>query len=255
MTTKKYIIKNVIIILFYILLNEIYSEPPAQKYLELLNQKNQFYDGYYEGNFTFLFPFKKKEIYDFIMLQKGQSIFWEIKKNGIYQYRLLCKKEYQQIYFYDRRRDVLKQYKEKNILKDWNYIPLFLLCNLSFEFILDPLKIEKNNNEFFIYGNFFFPETNRTTILHFNSLMQYKKLVFYRKINNVDSIDYRIFYFYDDPISMLKNKQIQTQKVDFYTRLEIIHAITNSVILIKWFYFNPDYKIDDIRFMPEFISR
>jgi len=249
---KKKLLKKIILIILFLYFNILWSQTSAQKYFELLFNKNQFIDGYYEGKITILLPLQKKQIFDFVMLKKNQSILWEILKEERLQFRFLCKNETQTIYFYDKRRDVLKQYKENAILKPWNHFPIFLFCNISWEYLIDPHRIEEFNNEFFINGRFFFPEVKNTASIHFGKDLNYKKVIMN---NDQNAIEYRIYFFYDEPISMMENQRIVPKKEKFFTKIEVIHATNNSVVDIEWLYFNPNYKIDDIRLMPDFISR
>jgi hypothetical protein len=250
-------IKNnyLLFLIFIFNYSYLWAQIPAQKYLQLLFNKNQFENGYYEGNLTFLKPLRKKEIYEFNMLKKEDSLFWELKKEGWVQYRILCKNKFQQIFYYDKRRDLLKNFLQKDILKDWNDIPLFLFCNFNYETLIDPQKIENTEKDFYLYGRFFFPNVTQSIMIHFDKDLIYHKFILYNKVNQVDTIKFRIYFFYDQPLSMMKNKQMEKKIVSFYTKIEVINAIYNSVGIIEWQFYNPDYKVDDIRFIPDFISR
>lgn len=255
MTTKNFNCNEKFIVIFLFFISNIFADESAQQILQKIYKKNDFNDGYYDGNITILLPYKKKEVYEFSMLKKDKSVFWEVKKQEQMRFRILCKNELNEIYIYDKLRDLLKRFQQQDIMKIWNYSPVFLYCNVPLETILDPQKKEIHNNEILILNNFFVPNINYTSILHIDISYQFKKMMIFKKQKDINDIEFRIFYFYDEPISVLKENQIEPLKTEYPTKLEIIDAKNRNVIKIHWIYFHPNYKIDDIRFMPEFISR
>ncbi len=255
LTIKNFNCNRKFIIIFLFFIYNIFAEESAQVLLEKIYKKNEFNNGYYDGIITIFLPYKKKEVYEFSMLKKEKSVFWDIKKQEQMKYRVLCKNESNDIYIYDKLRDFLKRFQQQDIMKNWNYIPVFLYCNVPLETILDPQKKEIHNNEILILSNFFVPQIYYTSMIHIDTDYQFRKMLIFKKHKDINHIEFRIFYFYDQPISILKENQIESIKTNYPTELEIIDAKNRNVIKIQWIYFHPNYKIDDIRFMPEFISK
>lgn len=135
---------------------------------------------------------------------------------------------------------------EEQILKEWYFIPYFLFCGILLEPILDPQTIEKQE-EIFIFSNFFYPNSSNFILVHIDPNLRIKKYILYFKKNQTKIITHRIFFFYDHPVKNVKN--------NFPTRIEIIQALKNSVSIFYWNLYFDKYKVDDIRFMPEFLSR
>lgn len=241
-------IQKLIILFFLFFCNKLISqEISAQKYLELIEKQNQQPDGYYEGNLEILLPYKKKQNYDFVFLKKNKKIFWEFRQYEQIYFRVLCNQENQAVYFYDKRRDVVYKKNEEQILKKWIIIPYFLFCGILLESILDPQKIEKLENEILIKAKFFFPDNKNSLLVHFDQNLQLKKYIFFVKENNLEKISHRILFLYKYPVKNIKNI--------FPSRIEIIDAREDSVAIFQWNLYYEKYKMDDIRFMPEFISR
>ncbi len=260
MAIKKKIKYYIIFMFFFVIYknNFLYTQDiSAQKYLEILYKKNKIENGYYEGKLILLEPLKKKRILEFIMLKKDDFVFWDIKKENITQQRILCNQKESSIYFYDKKRDFFKKYLNADIIKPWNHIPLFLFCDISLELIMDPLRMEKQNKNIFIYGNFLYPEKNYTFTNHIytdEENLRINKILIHKKIKDMDTLEYRIFFLYE-PIQILKGKEFRPYYGFSPTRIETINSQENTVSILKWEFFNPDYKIDDIRFIPDFISR
>lgn len=239
--------KLIVLFILFFCNNLISQEISAQKYLELIEKQNQQPDGYYEGNLEILLPYKKKQSYDFLFLKKKKNIFWEFRQYEQIHFRVLCNQENQIVVFYDKRRDVVYRKKEEQILKKWMIVPYFLFCGILLESILDPQKIEKLENEILIRSKFFYPNSKNSLLVHFDQNLQLKKYIFFLNENDLEKISHRILFLYDYPIKNIKN--------NFPSRIEVIDAKEDSVAIFQWNLYYEKYKIDDIRFMPEFISR
>ncbi len=245
MIILKYIFKF-FLIYFCIQKIEFFSqELSAQKYLEIIEKHNQPKNGYYEGSLDILIPYRKKQTFDFVFLKKDHHIFWEFRQSEQVYYRVLCNQKNQLIYFYDKKRDVVYSKKEEQILKEWVFIPYFVFCGVMLEAILDPQRIEKNT-EILIHSKFFYPNSSHFIILNADQNFRLKKFLLFSRFGQKEMITHRIFFLFE-PIPSLDPF--------FPNRVEVIDANKNSVAIFRWSLYYEKYKIDDIRFIPEFLSR
>lgn len=234
---------------FCIKVSYLYSqdsqEISAQKYLEIIEKQNQQKNGYYEGSLDILQQNRKKQTFDFVFLKKEHNIFWEFRQFEQIQYRVLCNQKNQSLYFYDKKRDVVYNKKEEQILSEWYFIPYFVFCGIILEPILDPERIEKGT-EILIRAKFFYPKARHFIIVNANLNFRLKKFLLFTKNNQKEMNTHRIFFLYE-PSRIID--------ATFPNRIEVIDTIKNSVAVFRWILYYEKYKVDDIRFIPEFLSR
>ncbi|MCS7205303.1 MAG: hypothetical protein NZ853_06365 [Leptospiraceae bacterium] len=257
MTRKIHLQKKIIILCFSLLNNlSMAQTKSAQEYLDMLDQTLEPMNGYYNGMFSFYFPMKHKENYDFELIKKNHHYFWNLSKDQNFHFRFLCDRKSQKLYFYDKRRDVYKKFEQKQLLQDWNHMPLILFCGVIFRFVYDPQRIEKQNDQILIYSKFFFPYDQHSLIIHFTEALELKKMLIFEEFKDKTKKDkYRILFGYQSSLVIEKNNQREIFLSQYPTKIEIYKVERNSIVELFFFSFNPDFKVDDVRFLPEFLSR